>query len=181
MGGAGARRCGQAQRERKDDCEKDENAGQLEVVRLPCPVRLSSTSSRKPQHGALIWHRHGPLWHDRCRFQVDLRLGVGPVVKALSNGKVGPRQRTLPTYLPKVDVPRPPPPPALAPDVPTSGGGGGTYVRAERPNVRWATWTWHVHVGTCTFPRYLPVVPPSPFKGPLLPDPSRRPGWRAST
>ena len=32
------------------------------------------------------------------------------VVKALSNGKVGPRQRTLPTYLPNVDVPRPPPP-----------------------------------------------------------------------
>ena len=32
------------------------------------------------------------------------------VVKALSNGKVGPRQRTLPTYLPNVDVQRPPPP-----------------------------------------------------------------------
>ena len=59
VGGAGARRCSQAQRERKDDCEKDENAGQLEVVRLPCPVRISSTSSRKPQHRALIWLRHG--------------------------------------------------------------------------------------------------------------------------
>ena len=65
-----------------------------------------------------------------------------PVVKALSNGKVGPRQRTLPTYLPKVDVPRPSPPtyvgaaqlgaqrpngrggggPTSAPNVPTSGG-----------------------------------------------------------
>jgi hypothetical protein len=58
-----------------------------------------------------------------------------PVVKALSNGKVGPRQCTLPTYLPKVDVPRPPPPTCVGARRPNVRWGGGTYVRAERPNV----------------------------------------------
>ena len=81
VGGAGARRCGQAQRERKDDCEKDENAGQLEVLLLSAFFRVNF-KSQAPTQSLGIWHRldTGPLWHDRWRFQVDLRLGVGPGV-----------------------------------------------------------------------------------------------------
>ena len=55
---------------------------------------------------------------------------------------MGPRQRTLPTYLPKVDVPRPPPPTYVGAQRPNVRWGGGTYVRAERPNVRWGGGTY---------------------------------------
>jgi hypothetical protein len=43
-------------------------------------------------------------------FKIEADSDASSVVKALSNGKVGPRQRTLPTSSPNVDVPRPPPP-----------------------------------------------------------------------
>ncbi len=65
VGGAGARRCGQAQRERKDDCEEDENAGpsQLEVLLLSAFFRVNFTGKFKspagPQHRALV---SGAVW-----------------------------------------------------------------------------------------------------------------------
>ena len=71
------------------------------------------------------------------------------VVKALSNGKVGPRQCTLPTYLPKVDVPRPPPPTYVGGQGPRWGGGGGP---PSRPKVQGGVWTGDLKVPPCRVP-----------------------------
>ena len=54
------------------------------------------------------------------------------VVKALSNGQVGPPEGTLPRYLAKV----PPPPPPWRPKV-QGGVGGGDHLAGRRSKVRW--------------------------------------------
>jgi len=77
-----------------------------------------------------------------------------PVVKALSNGKVGPRQRTLPTYLPKVDVPRPPPPPLRWRPTSQRQVGGGDLRPRRTSQRQWqrptSTWSGHVPPTTRT-------------------------------
>ena len=92
----------------------------------------TSRSAAVSGRGFMLWIEHScvrtkQFWGTTSMHFWTVTFMGGTVVRALSNGQVGPPEGTLPRYLAKV----PPPPTSLPAQGPRWGGGGGPPCRPK--------------------------------------------------